>query len=153
MIQSAVRMGRGTAVPLAILALLAGSCTTEPELPSLQGSYSTAYSPPRVVGVSGPCDRMVSYAILSMGDQGHFGLSINIIDDCTRSEGGYSYGEIYTQGDYAREDSVVTFVTDRSDGTRFEGEVAGDYVTLAVPQALGVAPVRILLHLGPRQPF
>lgn len=129
------------------------SCGTEPGDASIQGSYSTAYDPPRLVSATVNCDRLVSYAILSLNDRGDFDLSVNIIDDCSRVGGGYTYAEVLTLGHYTRRGSSLTFREDGPGGATFEGSVADAYIDLALPPSVGVAPVDTDLRVGPRQPF
>lgn len=56
-------------------------------------------------------------------------------------------------GDYARQGDALTFQGDGPGGASFAGEVDGQFIDLALPPAVGVAPLALDLHLGPRQPF
>lgn len=101
------------------------------------------------------CDRYLSYAILSLGrrNQG-FDLSINVMNDCTRAGGGWTYGEVYTSGHYSVTDSVLTFTPDPGRMPPFSGTFDATYVRLTLPvrsDSLALEPIP--LQLGPKRPF
>ena len=135
------------------LVLPAGGCGTEPRDASIQGSYSVDYDPAWLVSATLDCDHNVPYAILSVGDDGGFGLSVNVMDDCTRAGGDWEYGEVYTDGTYTRQGDSLSFREDGAGGAAFQGSVTGEFIDLTLPPAVGVAPLTLDLHLGPRQPF
>jgi hypothetical protein len=41
---------------------------------------------------------LLSRVLLDIGSHGFFSLSVNVIDDCTRGGGGFSYFERYLSG-------------------------------------------------------
>ena len=132
--------------------LLLAACTDPDE--GLQGSYSVAYDPPRLTSATLECDRLLTYLILDMNDQGDFDLSFNVVDDCTRGGGGYSDSGVTMVGTYSREWQALSFTPEPASAPVFSGTVEGDYVRLVIPPSLGnLAPTEIEVRAGPRHPY
>ncbi len=153
-------MGRTPVTPLLLFAaLLGGSCKGDSSgvLPLDPGdaSYSHAYDPVRVVDSNATCDRLMTYAIISLGRRYHeFGLSINFIDNCSRSGGGYTYWESYIDGDYTSIGREFVLIPDPARMPRFSGTFDGTYVRFTLPaNPDSLAPTPVDMELGPRQPF
>src|SRR5207249_8115069 len=90
---------------LIVVGFFAASCSGETSGISLldpgDASYSHPFDPPRVVDSTAACTRLMTYAIMSFGRRYHeFALSINFIDNCSPSGGGYTYWESYIDGHY-----------------------------------------------------
>jgi hypothetical protein len=138
---------------LALLALVLGSCSAEPEEQFIRGNYSVEYDPLRLVSATGNCDRLISHAVLSMNELGDFDLSVNVVDDCTRAGGGYDFSEVLKLGDYQLEGTRLSFTPDSASTPLFTGMVDGDFIQLSLPPAVGVAIIDVELRVGPRIPF
>jgi hypothetical protein len=149
---------------LVIVAFFAVSCSGDssgvPLLDPGDASYSHPFDPPRVVDSTASCTRLMTYAILSLGRRFHeFALSINFIDNCSRSGGGYTYWESYIDGDYADGDYTPTsrdfvLIPDTTKMPRFSATFDGTYVRFILPaNPDSLAPTPVEMELGPRQPF
>lgn len=138
----------------AALLVLGPACRSSTGPPDPGGaSYSVVYDPPRVVFATVNCDRSIPYAIISLG-RGDFGLSINIIEDCSRSGGGFSFGEVLILGSYSVRDTTLSFVPEEARTPPFSGSFDASYVRITVPARTdSLAATPILVELGPRQPF
>jgi hypothetical protein len=128
--------------------------TTAPADPG-DATYSVALTPPPVIYATVNCDRYLSYAILSLGRRlREFSLSINVMNDCTRAGGIWTYGEVYIEGHYATADTVLTFTPDPGRTAQFFGTFDATYVRLTLPaRADSLALTPISLQLGPKMPF
>jgi hypothetical protein len=139
---------------LPVAGLLLGACGTEPDEPELQGSYSVAYDPARLTSATPNCDRLLTYTILSMNEQGDFDLSFNVIDDCSRGGGGYSYFGVLKLGTYTRHGSELAFTPDSATYPAFTGLIDGEFVRITLPPAIGnLAPVDVDIRAGPRHSY
>ena len=115
-------------------------------------SYSVEYSPPLAVA-NAPCDRLLSYAILSLGPS-EFSLSVNLMDDCTNVGGVWDYWEVYIEGQYTVADTILNFTPEANSTPSFTGSFDADYVRVVLPMrsdSLASRPVTV--ELGPRAPF
>ena len=153
-------MGRtAVAVSFLLAGFLGGSCGGDSTgifpLDPGDASYSTVYDPPRIVGTSPQCDRLMTYAIMSLGRRFHtFELSINLIDNCSRSGGGYTYWESLILGDYTSTGGQFVLIPDTTRMPRFAGTFDGTYVRFTLPaNPDSLAPTPVEMQLGPRQPF
>jgi hypothetical protein len=131
------------------------NCGTEPDLPQLQsGKYDASYYPNLPVTNRTPsCDRLLSRALLVIGTDHFFELSVNVIDDCTRSGGGFSYFDLGLSGGYyvdGPQGTEVTFLPNK-DAPAFPGTVAGEYFTVWLPPELGLGPSPVEVRAGPRE--
>ena len=146
---------RAVLVAAAVVAI-AASCesSTAPPDPG-DASYSVALTPAPIIYATVNCDRYLSYAILSLGRRlREFSLSINIMNDCTRAGGIWTYGEVYIEGHYATLDTTLTFTPDLGTTLPFTGTFDATYVRLALPaRADSLALTSIPLRLGPKMPF
>jgi hypothetical protein len=130
-------------------AFLAG-CGTEPDVARLgDGLYETAYDPPPVTRLISGCDRMLSRVLLIITARGTFELSINVIDDCSRSGEGFSYFEICRHGGYYLDGSELTFQPNTG-APAFPGTLEGEYIRLLLPPALELAVSELEVRVGPR---
>ena len=144
----------GSLRTLAFAALLLAACGTEPDEPELQGSYSIAYDPARLTSATLNCDRLLTYAILGMNDLGDFDLSFNVVDDCSRSGGGYSFFGVLRLGSYVRHGNELTFTPDSATYPVFSGILDGEFVDFTLPPAIGnLAPGDFDIRVGPRHPY
>jgi hypothetical protein len=118
-------------------------------------SYSAGYAPGRLVYATLNCDRLLTYAILSLGrSRREFDLSVNIVEDCSRAGAGYAYWGVLILGDYMVTDSVLAFAPDSPSTPAFTGTFDGAYVTLELPvRSDSLAPTPVTVQLGPRAPF
>jgi len=118
-------------------------------------SYSHPFEPPRVVDSTAACTRLMTYAIMSFGRRYHeFALSINFIDNCSPSGGGYTYWESYIDGDYTAFGGQFELIPDTTKLPRFSGTFDGTYVRFTLPaDPDSLAPTPVEMQLGPRQPF
>jgi hypothetical protein len=117
-----------------ILTLAALGCSTESEPPpEPAGTFSDAYDPGRLIYATVNCDRRLTYAILDMNHLGDFDLSINVIDDCTRSGGGLGFGEVLMLGTYTRESSTLHFTPESGGTGSFQGTFDADSVRVTLP--------------------
>jgi hypothetical protein len=136
--------------------LVSPACESSTGPPDPGGaSYSVGYTPGRLVFATVNCDRLLTYAILSLGqrDRG-FELSVNIVEDCSRAGAGYGYWEVLILGRYTVIDSVLTFTPDAAATAPFTGTFDGAYVRLTLPvRSDSLAPAPIAVVLGPRSPF
>ncbi len=117
-------------------------------------SYGVGYDPAILVSHD-TCDRYFAGAALSLGRRGQtFGLSANLMDDCTPLGRGWSYWGILIPGHYAIVDTIITFTPDDPHMPPFVGTFDSLYVNLTIPERPdSLAPVPIPLRLGPKQPF
>ena len=144
---------------LVVAAFLAASCGGDssgiPPLDPGDASYSHPYDPPRVVDSTAACNRLMTYAIMSLGRRFRsFELSINFIDDCSRSGSGYTYWESFILGDYTSTGRDFVLIPDTTKMPRFSGTFDGTYVRFILPaNPDSLAPTPIEMQLGPRQPF
>ena len=139
---------------LSLGALFLAACGTEPDEPGLQGSYSVAYDPARLTSATLNCDRLLTYTILGMNDLGDFDLSFNVIDDCSRAGGGYTYFGVLKLGTYTRQGNELAFTPDSAMSPAFTGVIDGEYVTLTLPPAIGnLASADVEIRVGPRHPY
>lgn len=141
---------------LAVLSLVAFACddATGPPDPG-DASYAVVYDPGRLVYATVNCDRLLTHAVLSLGrrDRG-FGLSINVVDDCSRAGGGFAFWEVLILGHYSVADTLLTFMPESSGTPQFSGAFDADYVRLTLPpRSDSLAPTPIAVELGPRVPF
>jgi hypothetical protein len=140
----------------AVVVALTASCesSTAPADPG-DASYSVALTPAPIIYATVNCDRYLSYAILSLGRRlQEFDLSINVMNDCTRAGGIWTYGEVYIRGHYSTTDTVLTFTPDPGRTPPFSGTFDATYVRLTLPaRADSLAPTPIPLQLGPKMPF
>jgi hypothetical protein len=140
----------------AVAVAVTASCesSTAPPDPG-DASYSVALTPAPIIYATVTCDRYLSYAILSLGRRNRgFDLSINVMNDCTRGGGTWTYGEVYTSGHYTMTDSVLTFTPDPGRMPPFTGTFDATYVRIILPvrsDSLALAPIP--LQLGPKMPF
>ncbi|MDH3455461.1 MAG: hypothetical protein OER90_01350 [Gemmatimonadota bacterium] len=118
-------------------------------------SYSVAFDPAQIIHATLTCDRYLSYAILSLGRSTRgFSLSINIMNDCTRGGGTWTYGGVYIEGQYVMEDTTLSFTPDAASTPPFVGSFDSTYVRLTLPPRTdSLAATPIPLRLGPRSPF
>ena len=118
-------------------------------------SYSVAYNPARVVYATVNCDRYLSYGILSLGTRrSRFEFSLNLMDDCTRAGGTWTYWEVFFEGGYSVTDTLISFIPDSARTPRFTGSFDRSYVRLTLPaRADSLAPMPIPMQLGPKMPF
>jgi hypothetical protein len=128
--------------------------TTEPYDPG-DASYSVAYTPAKVVNSTVNCDRYLSYGILSLGTRGsRFEFSLNLMDDCTRAGGVWTYWEVFFEGSYAVTDTLIRFTPDSARTPPFSGSFDRSYIRLTLPaRADSLAPTPIAMELGPKMPF
>jgi hypothetical protein len=135
--------------------VLACDSPTDPPDPG-GASYSADLEPNLLVASVGPCDRYISYAILSLGsrrDRG-FDLSINLYDDCSATGGGYDFWEVLILGHYSVTGDQLTFIPDVQQTPDFGGSYEADFVTVTLPvRADSLAILPVTLELGPRSPF
>ncbi len=140
-----------------ILAAVSATCrsSTAPAADPGDASYSVSLTPPPVIYATSNCDRYLSYAILSLGRRLHdFSLSINVMNDCTRAGGTWTYGEVYIDGHYATADTALSFTPYPGRTAPFLGTFDATYVRLTLPaRADSLALTPIALQLGPRMPF
>jgi hypothetical protein len=144
---------------LVLVAFTAASCEGEASgvvpLDPGDASYSHPFDPPRVVDSTAACTRLMTYAIMSFGRRFHeFALSINFIDNCSASGGGYTYWESYIDGDYTTTGRDFVLIPDTTKMPRFPGTFDGTYVRFILPaNPDSLAPTPVEMQLGPRQPF
>jgi hypothetical protein len=141
---------------LSLVASVACGSGTSADDPEVQGSYSVDLTPPLLVEDAGTCNRFISYAILSMGSDGGFSLSINVMDDCRNQGGQFEFFEVYNDGSYTRNADTLNFVvgTGANPGERFTGRLEGEYIRVVLPEPYGgIATQDVELRLGPRVPF
>jgi len=134
------------AIALAVFGTVA--CATGPEPPQAAGTYSRDFAPPQVIHATATCDRLLTYAVLSMNRLGDFDLSINITNDCTPAGAGYSYGEVLILGKYARAGTSLQFTPNPGNTGPFSGSLSADtaYVTLpARPDSLAATSLDLQL--------
>jgi hypothetical protein len=140
-------------LPVAVLA----SCNSPEEAPPDPGdaSYSMPYDPPLLVDVTSRCDRLLAYAIVSLGRRFQsFDLSVNMYDDCRRSGGGFASWGVLILGRYSVSDTSLTFTPDSPGTPPFSGAFDAMYVRLMLPpRADSLAPTAIPVELGPKMPF
>jgi hypothetical protein len=140
----------------AVAVAVTTSCdsSTAPPDPG-DASYSVALAPAPIIYATVNCDRYLSYAILSLGRRLRgFDLSINVMNDCTRAGGIWTYGEVYISGHYSVTDSVLIFTPDPGRTPPFAGTFDPTYVRLTLParsDSLALTPIP--LQLGPKMPF
>jgi hypothetical protein len=99
------------------------------------------------------CDRLISHAVLSVNEQGDFDLSVNVIDDCSRAGGGFSFSEVLHLGSYTRQGTILSFTPDAASAPLFTGTMEGDYIRLTLPPETDVASLDVEIRVGPREPF
>jgi hypothetical protein len=140
---------------LAVLALVLGSCGTEPEPEeqTIRGSYDIAYEPDRLVGMVGNCDRLLDYAALSMNEVYDFNLLMNTVDDCSRIQGGITFGQVLIMGKYTLEGTQFSFTPDEATAPLFLGALDGEFVDLSLPPAVGLTTTHVDLRVGPFEPY
>lgn len=140
---------------LAVLALVLGSCGTEPEPEeqTIRGSYDVVYEPNRLVGMVGHCDRLVSYADLSMNEVHDFRLLMNTVDDCTRIQAGINFGQVLILGKYTLQGTQFSFTPDEATEPLFAGTMDGEFVDLSLPPAAGLTTTSVDLRVGPFEPY
>lgn len=111
-------------------------------------SYADGFSPGILIYATVNCDRRLTHAVLSMNRLGDFDLSINITDDCSRSGGGYGYGEVLILGSYTWADSNLHFTPEAGGTGPFPGTFDSDSVRLTLPPRTdSLAATQIQLHL------
>jgi hypothetical protein len=143
-------------VPAALMLGLGLSCDTStgPADPG-DASYAVEYTPGRLVSVTPSCDRFVTHAVLSLGQRNRgFDLSTNLYDDCSRTEGGFTFWEVLIIGHYSITDTLLAFTPESGATPAFTGTFDATHVRLTLParsDSLAVTP--ITLELGPRTPF
>jgi len=118
-------------------------------------SYAVVYDPPRVVGSTAACDRLMTHAVMALGRRFHkFELSINFIDNCSASGRGYTYWESFIEGDYTSTGREFVLIPDTTRMPRFPGTFDGTYVRFTLPaNPDSLAPTPQAMQLGPRMPF
>jgi hypothetical protein len=131
--------------------ILLAFCGTEPEPEpqTIRASYGVLYDPNLLVSATENCDRLISHAVLSMNELRDFDLSINVVDDCSRIGGGFSFSEVYKQGDYMLQGTQLSFTPDSATAPLFTGTLDGEFIQLSIPSDLGVAALDVNLRLGP----
>lgn len=134
------------------LALLLAACDSQPD-PA--GTYGTEYDPPVVIYATVNCDRLVPHAVLSLGGRVRdFDLSINVVEDCSRSGGGFSFWEVLLLGSYTVAGRTLAFTMDSATAPTFSALFDGTHVTLTLPPTIdSLAPVEVVLRVGPRSPL
>lgn len=131
-------------------AVLLGGCGTEPDGEHLAvTTYHTDFDPPQPAGATTNCDRMILRALLILTEHGNFELSINVIDDCTRSGEGFDSFEVYRFGDYTRQGNSLVFVPDPNT-PGFPATLDGEFIVLRLPPSLGLSSFDLELRIGPR---
>jgi hypothetical protein len=134
---------------LTLAALVSAACGTHTEpIPEPADSYAAEYDPGVLIYATVNCDRLLTHALLAMNRLGDFDLSINIIDDCSRSGGGYGYGEVLILGTYTWADSTLQFTPATGGTGPFSGTFDSDSVRLTLPartDSLAATPLQ--LHL------
>ena len=78
------------------------------------------------------CDRYLQYAITSLG-RGMFELSMNVFEDCRRTNNGYSSWEVLVLGRYTTTDTTVHFTPDVSLTAPFLGTFDRSSMRITVP--------------------
>ena len=134
---------------LILAALASVTCSTEAE-PMLKpgDAYADDFSPGVLIYATVNCDRRLTHAVLSMNHLGDFDLSINITDDCSRSSGGYAYGEVLILGRYTWADSSLHFTPEAGGTGPFPGTFDSDSVRLTLPPRTdSLAATQFQLHL------
>ena len=140
----------------AILYMLALGCGQEPEPPDPGDAvYAADFTPGRLVYATVSCDRFLTHAILSLSRRVHsFDLSVNLTDDCSRSGGGFAFGQVLVLGTYAATDTLVSFTPTSGATPPFTAGFDGTYMRVTLPaRSDSLAATPIMLQLGPRQPF
>ncbi len=150
-------VGRSPFIAFAIASasMCLGACGTEPDAPRFEGSYSVSFDPPLSVPAPGLCERIVTYATLSIAQDGDFDLSINAGDDCRPMGGQFEFFEVYNRGTCTRQHNTLHCVvgTGREPGERFTGQLEDSFIRLVLPPPYGdLATVDVELLLGPRVP-
>ena len=144
---------------LIVVGFLAASCSGDTSGISVldpgDASYSHGFDPPRVVDSTAACIRLMTYAIMALGRRFHqFELSINFIDNCSASGGGYTYWESFIEGDYTSTGREFVLIPDTTRMPRFPGTFDGTYVRFTLPaNPDSLAPTPQDMQLGPRMPF
>jgi hypothetical protein len=140
-----------------VVLLLCGGCGgTEPEQDLLAGIYSVPFDPPMTIDAGGACQRVITYAILGVGDREHsdFDLSINVGDDCRSTGGAFTFFGIQRHGTYAWRGDTLTFTPDQEPWYHFPVQPEGEYLRVFLPKGYGqLAAQEVELRLGPRSPL
>jgi hypothetical protein len=79
--------------------------------------------------------------------------SPNVIDDCKRGGGDFSYSELHLSGGYSvdgPQGAEVTFLPNK-DAPAFPGTLAGEFFVVWLPPALGLGPAPVEVRAGPRE--
>jgi hypothetical protein len=118
------------------MALALGACSTEPNTRPFRAEYADGYEPPLVLSATEACDRTVTHVLLEIGDEGFFELSTNVQDDCTRGGGGFTGGEVYRTGTYARQGATLSFTSDGSPAPEFTGTLEPGRIVLVFAPGL-----------------
>lgn len=142
---------------LATLTLVLGlACDTAPQAPDPGDAiYSVAYTPGHLVYATYACDRLLTHAVLSLSRRVHgFDLSVNLVDDCTRVGGGFSFWEVLILGDYEVTDTSLTFTPDQASTPAFTGSFDARSLRLTLPpRADSLAPTPIDVEFESKTPF
>ncbi|MGH7675989.1 MAG: hypothetical protein ACREMV_12025 [Gemmatimonadales bacterium] len=139
--------------PTSLLAIaLLAACGTEPgpgPATDPAGTYTVEYDPPRLVYATIECDRLLTHALLALGENRDFDLSINVIDDCRRGGGGFDFYEVLFLGTYSVSDTLLAFTPDSAFSPTFSGTFGASSVSLVIPPNVGsLAPVTITLTVA-----
>jgi hypothetical protein len=81
--------------------------------------------------------------------------SPNVIDDCKRGGGDFSYSELHLSGGYSvdgPQGAEVTFLPNK-DAPAFPGTLAGEFFVVWLPPALGLGPAQWRCERGRGSPF